>query len=97
MTNRQRGIVMLVMRGVVALSVGFVVLLAVATFARPEPGPCDGMTDPQGKQLLMLCSPLADTRLVLTSAAAATLLTWFGSGILQRRLVHAELQHDRSC
>jgi hypothetical protein len=88
MTNGQRAIVMMVMRAVVALCVGFVVLVAVATFARPEPGPCDG-TKGQGKHLLMLCSPLADTRLVLTSAAAATVLTWVGSGILQRRLVHA--------
>lgn len=88
MTNGQRAIVMVVMRVVVALCVGLVVLVAVATFARPEPGPCND-TKGQGKHLLMLCSPLADTRLVLTSAAAATLLTWVGSGILQRRLVHA--------
>jgi hypothetical protein len=88
MSNRQRAIVVVVMRAVVALCVGFVVLVAVATFARPEPGPCD---DPkgQGKHLLMLCSPMADTRLILTGAGAATLLTWVGSGILQRRLVHA--------
>jgi len=79
---------MVVMRAVVALCVGFVVLVAVATFARPDPGPCDD-TKGQGKHLLMLCSPMADSRLVLTSAAAATLLTWVGSGILQRRLVHA--------
>jgi hypothetical protein len=78
---------MVVMRSVVALCVGFVVLAAVATFARPEPRPCH---DPKGrgKHLLMLCSPMADTRLVLTSAAAATLLTWVGSGMVQRRLVH---------
>jgi hypothetical protein len=88
--GQKRGgtIVMVVMRAVVALSVGLVVLVAVGTFARPEPGPCD---DPkgQGKHLLMLCSPLADMRLVLTSGAAATLLTWVGSGRLQRRLMHA--------
>jgi hypothetical protein len=88
MTNGQRAIGMVVMRAVVALCVGFVVLVAVATLARPEPGPCGGTND-QGKHFLALCSPLADTRLVLTSAAAATFLTWFGSGILQRRLVHA--------
>ena len=46
---------MVVMRAVVALCVGFVVLLAVATFARPEPGPCGGTND-QGKQFLALCS-----------------------------------------
>jgi hypothetical protein len=87
MTNGQRTIVMVVMRAVVALCAGLVVLVAVATFARPEPGPCYD-TKGQGKQTLALCSPLADTRLVLTSAAAATLLTWVGSGMLQRRLVH---------
>jgi hypothetical protein len=45
----------------------------------------------EGKHLLMLCSPMADTRLVLTSGAAATLLTWVAGGIAQRRLtlVHA--------
>jgi len=87
MRNGQRAIMLVAMRAAVALCVGFVVLVAVATLARPEPGPCD---DPkgQGKHLLMLCSPMADTRLVLTSAAAATLLTWVGSGMLQRRLVH---------
>jgi hypothetical protein len=88
MTNGQRAIVMVVMRAVVALCVGFVVLLAVATFARPDLGPCDN-TKGQGKQLLALSSPPADTRLVLTSAAAATILSWFGSGILQRRVGHA--------
>lgn len=88
MSNRQRAIVVVVIRAVVALCVGFAVLVAVATFARPEPGPCGGTND-QGKHFLALCSPMADTRLVLTSAAAATLLTWVGSGILQRRLVHA--------
>ena len=94
MRNHQRAIVMVAMRAVVALSVGFVVLVAVATFARPEPGPCDG-TKGQGKHLLMLCSPMADTRLVLTSAAAATVLTWFGSGILQRRVVRAQVPQGR--
>jgi hypothetical protein len=88
MTSGQRTIVMVVMRAVIALCAGFVVLVAVATFARPEPGPCHDTNGP-GKQTLMLCSPPADTRMVLTSAAAATALTWVGSGILQRRLVHA--------
>jgi hypothetical protein len=87
MSNRQRAIVVVVIRAVVALCVGFAVLVAVATFARPEPGPCGGTND-QGKHFLALCSPMA-ARLVLTSAAAATVLTWVGSGILQRRLVHA--------
>jgi hypothetical protein len=87
MTSDSRTIVMVVIRVVVALCVGFVVLVAVATFARPEPGPCHGTKD--GKSLLALCSPPADTRLVLTSGVAATLLTWFGSGMLQRRLVRA--------
>ncbi len=81
---------MMGMRAVIALCAGFVVLVAVATLTRPEPGPCGGTND-QGKQTLMLCSPLADTRLVLASAAAATLLTWVGAGLLQRRLVPASL------
>ena len=88
MTNGQRAIVIVVMRVVVALGVGFVVLVAVAALARPEPGPCDNPKS-QGKHLLALCSPMADSRVVLTSAAAATLLTWVGSGMLQRRRGHA--------
>ena len=88
MTNGERTIVMVVIRALVALCAGFVVLLAVATFARPGPRPCHD-TKGSGPQTLVLiiCSPPADTRLVLTSAGVATVLTGVGSGILQKRLV----------
>ena len=88
MTNGERTIVMVVIRALVALCAGFVVLVAVATFARPEPRPCHGTKGPGPQTLvLILCTPPADTRLVLTSAAAGTVLSWIGSGILQKRLV----------
>jgi hypothetical protein len=88
MPNGDRTIVMVVMRALVALCAGFVVLVAVATLARPEPGPCHDAKGPGPQTLvLVLCSPPADTRLVLTSAAAGTVLSWIGSGILQKRLV----------
>ena len=82
--------VVVVMRALVALGAGFVVLVAVATFARRQPRPCHNKKGPGPQTLeLIICTPPADTRLVLTSAAAATVLTWVGSGILQRRLVPA--------
>ena len=88
MTNGERTIVMVVIRAVVALCAGFVVLVAVATFAHPGPRPCHGTKGPGLQTLVLLvCSPPADTRLVLTSAGVATVLTWAGSGILQKRLV----------
>jgi hypothetical protein len=77
-----------VIRALVALCAGFVVLVAVATFARPEPRPCHDTKGPGPQTLvLIICTPPADTRLVLTSAAAGTVLSWIGSGILQKRLV----------
>ena len=89
MTNGEKAIVMVVMRALVALCAGFVVLLAVATFARPAPRPCHDTKGP-GLQTLVLhiCSPPADTRLVLTSAGVATVLTWVASGILPKRAEH---------
>jgi hypothetical protein len=88
MTNGERTMVMVVMRALVALCAGFVILVAVATFARPEPRPCHDKKGPGLQTLvLIICAPPADTRLVLTSAAAGTVLSWIGSGILQKRLV----------
>jgi hypothetical protein len=89
MTTGERTIVMVVIRALVALCAGLVVLVAVATFARPEPRPCHDTKGP-GLQTLVLivCNPPADTRLVLTSAGVATVLTWVGSGILQKRFIH---------
>ena len=90
MTNVERTILVVVMRALLALCAGFVVLVAVATFARPEPGPCrDTVSDIAVGAVPMCVAPTADTRLVLTSAAAATVLTWVGSGILQKRLLRA--------
>jgi hypothetical protein len=88
MTNGERTIVMVVIRGLFALCAGFVVLLAVATFARPGPRPCHDRKGP-GLQTLVLhvCNPPADTRLVLTSTGVATVLIWVGSGMVQKRLV----------
>jgi hypothetical protein len=81
-----RGVV-LVTRALVAVCVGVIVLLAVATLARPEAQPCrDTVSDIPVPAVPMCVTPTADTWLVLTSAAGATLLTWAGGGVLHRRL-----------
>jgi hypothetical protein len=90
MINGERTIVLVVTRALLALCAGFVVLVGVATVARPEPRPCHDTTSaPVTTLVLTICAPPADTRLVLTSAAATTVLTWVGSGVLQKRLVRA--------
>jgi hypothetical protein len=86
MTNGVETIVM-VMRTLLALCAGFVVLVGVATVARPEPGPCRDTVSIPFDAAPSCAAPTADTRLVLTSAAAASVVTWLGSGILQKRLV----------
>ena len=84
-----RGVVV-VTRTLLALCAGIIVLLAVGTLARPEPRPCrDSVSDIPVGAAPMCAAPTADTRLVLTSAGAATVLTWVGGGILQRRLVRS--------
>lgn len=76
-----------VMRTLVALCAGIVVLVAVATFARPEPRPCrDTVSNTVVGGSPMCAAPTADGRLVLTSGAAATVLAWAGGGVLQKRL-----------
>lgn len=81
-----------VTRALVALCAGCVILIAVAAFARPEPRPCHEKRGPGPHTLeLVVCAPPADARLVLTSAAAGTVLIWFASGILQKRLVRPQV------
>ena len=53
MTNGERAVATVVIRGLFALCAGFVVLLAVATFARPGPRPSHERTGP-GLQTLVL-------------------------------------------
>lgn len=84
-----RGVVV-VTRTLLALCAGIIVFVAVATLARPEPQPCrDTVSDIPVGAAPMCAAPTADTRLVLTSGAAATVLTWVGGGILQKRLMRS--------
>jgi hypothetical protein len=84
-----RGVV-LVTRTLLALCAGIIVLVAVATLARPEPQPCrDTVSDIPVRAAPMCVAPTADTWLVLTSAAAATVLTWAGGGVLHKRLMRS--------
>lgn len=79
-----RGVVV-VTRTLLALCAGIIVLLAVATLARPEPRPCrDTVSNIPVGAAPQCAAPAAETRLVLTSAAAATVLTWVGSSSSRR-------------
>lgn len=84
-----RGVVV-VTRMVLALCAGIIVPMAVATVARPEPRPCRDTVSNISVGAAPICAvPTADIRLVLTSAAAATVLAWIGSSALENRLVRA--------
>jgi hypothetical protein len=83
-----RGVVV-VTRTLLALCAGIIVLVAVATVARPEPRPCRDTVSILVGAAPMCVAPTADGRLVLTSAAAATVLAWVGGGRLQKRLVRS--------
>ena len=84
-----RGVVV-VTRTLLALCAGIIVLVAVATLARPEPRPCrDTVSDIPVGTAPMCAPPTADTRLVLTSTAAGTVLTWVGGGVLHKRLTRS--------